>query len=135
MESYANVAAKNVPPYEQQVSSSRSLLPTYISHHFVTTMLQPHPDPALLTTPSLVGDTPFDDIAKVNVVHRDSELSTKSTTGTGPSPPRDEREDRYSNAQMPRGWDKVKDIVLRPSVAGGIVGVGKPAYALITYKD
>ena len=126
MGSYANVAAKNVPPYEQQVSSSRSLLPTYISHHFVTTMLQPHPDPALLTTPSLVSGTTFDDAAKVNVVQRDSELLTRSTTGTGPSPPRDEREDKYPDDQMPRRWDKMKDIILRPSVAGGLVGVGKP---------
>jgi hypothetical protein len=91
-------------------------------------MPQPHPDPALLTTPSLLGDAPFDDTAKVNVVHRDSEPSTKSTsdaaTGPGLSPPRREREDKYSNDQMPRGWEKVKDVVLRPSVAGGLVGVG-----------
>jgi len=117
MGSYANVAAKNVPPYEQQ----------------------PHPDPALLTTPSLVGGTAFDDIAKVNVVQRDSELLTKSTTGTGPSPPRDEREDKYSDDQMPRRWDKVKDIILRPSVAGGLVGVANigllagASYAFYTY--
>jgi hypothetical protein len=94
-------------------------------------MLQPHPDPALLNTPSLVGDAPFDDTAKVNVVHRDSEPSTKSTsdaaTGPGLSPPTGERVDKYSDDQTPRRWEKVKDIVLRPSVAGGLVGVGMPA--------
>ena len=106
--------------------------------HFVTTM-QPHPDPALLTTPSLVGDEPFDEIAKVNVVHRDSEPLTKSTsdapTGTGPSPPRGGREDKHSETQTPRRWDTVKDVVLRPSVAGGLVGVGMSAWVLRTYKD
>lgn len=94
-------------------------------------MSQPHPDPALLTTPSLVGSAPFDDTAKVNVVPRDSVPLTKSTsdtaTGTGPSPPRGEREDRYSDDQTPRRWEKVKDIVLRPSVAGGLIGIGMPA--------
>lgn len=121
MESYANIAAKNVPPYEQQ----------------------PHPDPALLNTPSLVGDAPFDDTAKVNVVHRDSEPSTKSTsdaaTGPGLLPPTGERVDKYSDDQTPRRWEKVKDIVLRPSVAGGLVGVANvgllagASYALYMY--
>lgn len=90
-------------------------------------MPQPHPDPALLNTPSLVGGAPFDDTAKVNVVPRDSVPSTKSTsdtaTGTGLSPPRGED----SDDQTPRRWEKVKDIVLRPSVAGGLVGIGMPA--------
>jgi hypothetical protein len=107
--------------------------------HFVTTMLQPHPDPALLTTPSLVGGEPFDETAKVNVVQRDTEPLTKSTsdapTGTGPSPPRGERGDKHSEDQTPRRWDMVKDIVLRPSVAGGLVGVGMSAWVLSTYKD
>jgi len=102
MDSYANVAAKNVPPYEQQ----------------------PHPDPALLTTPSLVSGAPFDDTLKVNVVPRDSTMSnSEAATGTGSSPPRGERDDKYSDDQTPQRWEKVKDIVLRPSVAGGLVGV------------
>ncbi|KAF8274412.1 hypothetical protein EI94DRAFT_1794212 [Lactarius quietus] len=102
MESYANVAAKNVPPYEQQ----------------------PHPDPALLTTPS--------------------GLSTKSTsdaaTGTGLSPPGGERMDKYSY-ETPQGWGKVKDIVLRPSVAGGLAGVANigllagASYAFYTHPQ
>ncbi|KAH9061377.1 hypothetical protein EDB87DRAFT_1611506 [Lactarius vividus] len=103
MEPYAKVAAKNVPPYEQQ----------------------PHPDAALLNTPSLLGGAPFDDTAKANVVHRDSEFSTKLTSdaASGLSPPREEKEDNLSEAQIPRSWEKVKDIVLRPSVAGGLVGI------------
>ena len=105
-----------------------SLLPAHISHHFVVTPHQAHPDAALLTTPSLLGTTPFDDTAKINVVHRDSEPSTRPMPDAagGLPPPRKEKEGKYSEAQTPP-WEKVKDIVLRPSVAGGLVGVGRSA--------
>lgn len=105
--------------------------------HHLTTLHQAHPDPALLTTPSLLGSAPFDDNAKVNVVHRDSEPSTRSTSdaASGPSPPRKEREGKYSEAQTPPRWENVKDIILRPSVAGGLVGVGRSAWALSPYGD
>ncbi|KAI9437751.1 hypothetical protein H4582DRAFT_1957341 [Lactarius indigo] len=119
MEPYAKVAAKNVPPYEQQ----------------------PHPDAALLNTPSLLGGAPFDDNAKVNMVHRDSEPSTKSTSdaASGLSLPREAKQGKHSEAQAPRRWEKVKDIVLRPSVAGGLVGITNigllagASYAFYTY--
>ncbi|KAH9176434.1 hypothetical protein EDB89DRAFT_162504 [Lactarius sanguifluus] len=119
MEPYAKVAAKNVPPYEQQ----------------------PHPDAALLNTPSLLGGAPFDDTAKVNVIHRDSEPSTKlaSDGASELPPPREERQGKHSEVQTPRRWEKVKDIVLRPAVAGGFVGVANigllagASYAFYTY--
>ena len=71
------------------------------------------------------------------MVHRDSELSTRSTSdaASGRSLPREEKEGRYSGAQTPQRWEKVKDIVLRPSVAGGLVGVGRFAKALSAYTD
>ncbi|KAI9463540.1 hypothetical protein BJY52DRAFT_1202861 [Lactarius psammicola] len=107
MEPYAKVAAKNVAPYEEQ----------------------PHPDAALLNTPSLLGGAPFDDIANVNVVHRDTDFHLQGR----------KREDKRSEAQTPPRWEKVKDIILRPSVAGGFVGVANigllagASYAFYTY--
>jgi len=51
------------------------------------------------------------------------QINATSDAASGLSPPREEREGKYSETQTPRRWEKVKDIVLRPSVAGGLVGV------------
>ncbi|KAI0253974.1 hypothetical protein BJV78DRAFT_1097026, partial [Lactifluus subvellereus] len=105
--SYANIAAKNAPPPEQQ----------------------PYPDPALLTTPSSLGGATPDGVSKITVVPpRSREPSTTTTSDRAGRPSESTSEDstrRRPEAQTSRRWEKVKDIILRPSVAGGLVGIGR----------
>ncbi|KAF8844264.1 hypothetical protein BDN67DRAFT_963000 [Paxillus ammoniavirescens] len=117
MSSYAKVAAHNAP------SPSR----------------QPHPSPALLTTdekPATVSEV--DDAAKVGVISGD--FRDGSTTYASETVVRDESEvDLTSPGEKARGgrsrrlqeaalevnylWQLTKQCLLRPGVAGGLVGL------------
>jgi len=92
---------------------------------------QPHPDPALLTTPSVLGGLPPDitGTTKVNVVQSNYGEPSTSTTPESPgqasesgSPSKDSASKR-SETPTPWRWEKVKGAILRPSIAGGLVGI------------
>ncbi|KAH9978531.1 hypothetical protein BGW80DRAFT_1165130 [Lactifluus volemus] len=100
MVSYANIAAKNVPPREQQ----------------------PHPDPSLLITPSSLGGVSQDGNSKVTVVHAHSREPSTSITSESANrlfeSTNEDRTRKQPDAQTPRLWEKLKCNILRPSVAG-----------------
>lgn len=105
MESYANIAATNAPPPEKQ----------------------PHPDPALLTTPSVLGGPPPDITTKVNVARPDNGEPLTYTTPESPSrgswSPSEDDANKNTEAVTLQRWEKVKEVILRPSVVGGLVGI------------
>ncbi|KAK7035243.1 hypothetical protein VNI00_012010 [Paramarasmius palmivorus] len=109
--SYANVAASNIPPN------------------------QPQPDPALLTTPSDVSAAgPADDTAKVNVVPHDWRSNPTTVTSETKPPPDSAFEDKAGRGKASKRfreveaegaylWNVAKHYLLRPGVAGGLVGL------------
>ncbi|KAI0815221.1 hypothetical protein BC629DRAFT_1579714 [Irpex lacteus] len=125
--SYASVAAHNAPPPSAQ----------------------PHPDPALLTTEPPSQDNIADDAAKLNIVSNDFRENPATLTSTA-----DIREDKsskgkkavdkakhYAHELEDEGfylWNLVKHQLLRPGVAGGLLGVvnvgllGFASYSLYT---
>ncbi|KIJ18789.1 hypothetical protein PAXINDRAFT_71067 [Paxillus involutus ATCC 200175] len=132
MSSYAKVAAHNAP------SPSR----------------QPHPNPALLTTEEPATVSEVDDAAKVGVISGD--FRDGSTTYVSETVVRDESEVDLTipGERAPRGgcsrklqeavlevsylWQLTKQCLLRPGVAGGLVGLANvgllsgAGYALYT---
>jgi len=120
--SYASVTSHNVPPPSQQ----------------------PHPDPSLLNTGPLSASNVADDGAKVNVVSSDfrsnpatftSEAQItvnndyEDITGTRPGSNRNKfKKDakkgfREAEAEGEYVWEVTKQYLLRPGVAGGLIGL------------
>ncbi|KAI0342067.1 hypothetical protein BDW22DRAFT_1395949 [Trametopsis cervina] len=127
--SYASVAARNAPPPSEQ----------------------PHADPALLTTETPSHFSPADDTAKVSIVPSDFKTNPETITSTAdvpfepaPIPISGGIPDHASRAAKPDGkkakskakayaheledeglhvWDLAKHHLLRPGVAGGLLGV------------
>lgn len=127
--SYASVAAHNAPP----------------------AALQPKPDPSLLTTEPPTQDNIADDAAKLNVVAPDFKQHPETTTSTASVPiqplpqpisggvPLDtsgsgpayghraaDAAKRYVHEAEEEGvhsWNVAKRYLLRPGVAGGLLGV------------
>jgi len=117
--SYAAVAAHNAPPPSEQ----------------------PHPDPALLNVPNLATAPPpaADDASKVNVVASDfkehpatltseyvNSFPPPSPSPSGPPAPRKRRARKTFDDAEAEGlylWEKLKDVLFRPPVAGGLLGV------------
>ncbi|EFI28198.1 hypothetical protein CC1G_14225 [Coprinopsis cinerea okayama7 len=115
--SYASVAAQNVPPQEKW----------------------PQPDPALLNTTPPTDHTVVDDAAKVNVVgpdfkenpHTAFEENIRRNVSTSESEGDDDRGDgskrrkhrRHRKHHPQTLWDQATEYLLRPGVAGGLVGI------------
>ncbi|KAF5325879.1 hypothetical protein D9611_000205 [Ephemerocybe angulata] len=122
--SYAAVAAQNAPPPSEQ----------------------PQPDPGLLTVEEPSGSTTIDTSSKINIVssqefkdhpHTDAEtvptqpqvVSGNSGSGNkrplGEDTTRDKIKKRKHQAQEEAAtlWAQVVDYVVRPQVAGGLLGV------------
>lgn len=125
--SYASVAAHNAPPPSEQ----------------------PHADPSLLTTPSDVQPvaTAVDDSAKVNVAPADfkthpstltSEVAdsnppypiSESPAPTGKPSARKRAHDaeKKAEAKSLQLWGTIHEQLMRPAVAGGLIGVGSYTY-------
>ncbi|KAI0949501.1 hypothetical protein AcW1_009094 [Taiwanofungus camphoratus] len=114
--SYAAVAAQNMPPPSQQ----------------------PQPDPALLSTEPPSTDNVADDAAKVNLVAPDFRANPATITSQSTVPPESaspaptragkarSTARRYAHDAEEEGfylWARTKDILFRPAVAGGILGL------------
>ncbi|KAG7090864.1 hypothetical protein E1B28_009945 [Marasmius oreades] len=108
--SYADVASSNLPPN------------------------QPRPDPALLNTESPRTSTIADDTSKVNVVHPDFRENPATVTSETRPPPDSKREREHAKPKVRRHlhdaeqegfhlWQVAKQYLLRPGVAGGLVGL------------
>ncbi|OAX44170.1 hypothetical protein K503DRAFT_789071 [Rhizopogon vinicolor AM-OR11-026] len=129
--SYASVAARDAP------------LPSE----------QPHPDPALLTTEQSPSNNIIDDTSKVNVIPRDFE-EDPSTYTSDVYVPEDTEGDtgrvgkgkgskRLQEAQAEGTylWEVTKHYLLRPGIAGGLVGLANigllssVGYAFYTKPD
>ncbi|KAF7793770.1 hypothetical protein EIP86_004891 [Pleurotus ostreatoroseus] len=118
--SYAAVAAKDAPPEA----------------------LQPHPDPALLTTEPPSQDNIADDAAKLNIVSPDFKQHPATLTSIQDIPAEStppvshphyhkekaaDRARRYAHQVEDEGfylWNVTKHYLFRPAVAGGLLGVG-----------
>ncbi|EJD02596.1 uncharacterized protein FOMMEDRAFT_28328 [Fomitiporia mediterranea MF3/22] len=125
--SYANVAKENAPPHSQQ----------------------PKPDPALLNTGLPTTSAIADDTAKVNIVppnfKRDpvtvtsesgpyidessSEGDDKNINGSEKRKRRRDRQLRNAETEAAGFFAAAKEQLLRPGVAGGLIGVGYASYA------
>lgn len=127
--SYASVAAKDAPPYAQQ----------------------PHADPGLLTTDPPTHDNIADGLGKVNIVSSDFRDHPESTFNAHdipvdrePAPAHNhnhshahghphhenaaDRARRYAHELEDEGfhlWTAAKHVLLRPAVAGGLLGIGE----------
>ncbi|KAJ7901717.1 hypothetical protein B0H14DRAFT_2668174 [Mycena olivaceomarginata] len=97
MASYAQVTAHNAPPIEQQ----------------------PHPDPALLNTAPSAPASPYDSTKKVNVVPMPSNNFPSSSNNSG----RAHRRYDEAKAEGDYLWESAKGYLLRPGVAGGLIGL------------
>ena len=104
---------------------------------------QPLPDPALLNTTQSTASGVADDTAKVGVVSPNFKQNPATTTSTYQPPRYDEGESDSPHRRAPKTkakakklardaekeaihWSAVaKELVLRPPVAGGLIGVGK----------
>lgn len=85
----------------------------------------------------MLGGPPPDIATKVSVVQPNhGEPSTHTTSGSpgraSELPSKDRTKDRSEAPPMLWRWDKAKEVVLRPSIAGGLVGVGglPPAFSI-----
>lgn len=104
---------------------------------------QPLPDPALLNTNKSTASGVADDTRKVNVVSPNFKQNPATTTSTfqpprydeeesDPSPHRRTAKNKAKAKKIARDAEKeaihwsavIKELVLRPPVAGGLVGVG-----------
>lgn len=104
---------------------------------------QPLPDPALLNTVKPTASGVADDTAKVGVVSPNFKENPATTTSTYKPPRYDEGSDSSPHHRTAKNkpkakrlardaekevihWSAVaKELVLRPPVAGGLVGVGE----------
>lgn len=134
--SYASVAAQNAPPPSQQVHTWAHFVPLR-DHDHSDLFSQPRPDPALLTTEPPSANNIADDAAKVNIVSSDfrSNPATETSvnapaghaTGTPVSHNARGKAKRYLHEAEKEGfyvWEVAKQYLLRPGVAGGLLGLG-----------
>ncbi|KAJ7096437.1 hypothetical protein C8R44DRAFT_717981 [Mycena epipterygia] len=99
MSSYADRVAHNAAPYSEQ----------------------PHPDPALLNTASPSSTPDIDPTKKVNVP-----MSTNHSPNPTPNPAPSRRPNRRLEESKAEGlylWQSAKDYLLKPGVAGGLIGI------------
>ncbi|EIW82944.1 hypothetical protein CONPUDRAFT_121241 [Coniophora puteana RWD-64-598 SS2] len=135
--SYAAAAASNASPLSDQARLSLytiiHILFSHISH-----IIQPHPDPALLTTPADVArpSNVADDTAKVNVVSADFKQNPATLTSEAlipedrdlPNRSRGRRSRPNQRLQEAEAegiylWNTFKTYLFQPGVAGGLVGL------------
>lgn len=116
------------------------------SHILQLTPTQPHPDPSLLNTQPPTADNIADDAAKVNVVSADFKSNPATYTSEGRLAVDEQYDDvmtghndsrkykaekkvnkayREAEAEGEYIWEVIKQHLLRPGVAGGLVGLGK----------
>lgn len=126
--SYASVTAKDAPP----------------------AALQPHPNPAFLNTEPPSHNNIADDVAKVNIVGPDFKEHPETITSTRDVPRetpaavesharrtrRADRARKFAHQAEDEGfylWNYAQHYILRPSVAGGLLGIGAstPTYTCI----
>ena len=106
---------------------------------------QPHPDPALLNTSKSTASGIADDTAKVGIVSPNFKQNPATTTSTYKPPRygeeesdssphhRTKKDNKAKAKNFARGAEKevvhwsavAKELILRPPVAGGLIGVGK----------
>ena len=102
---------------------------------------QPHPDPALLTTEQSPSNNVIDDTSKVNVVSRDFKEDPSSTYTSDVYVSEDAESELIDTGRVGKGkgnkrlqeaqaegtylWEVTKHYLLRPGVAGGLVGLGE----------
>ncbi|KAI0823391.1 hypothetical protein BC628DRAFT_1325257 [Trametes gibbosa] len=125
--SYASVAAHNAPPPSEQ----------------------PHPDLGFFTTEPPSASNIADDAAKLNIVAPDFKKHPATTTSVQdiapdlptPGAPKSNKPRRYLKEVEDEGfylWNVAKHYILRPSVAGGLLGLlnlgvlGGTAYTFYT---
>ena len=118
--SYASVAARNAPSPDNQ----------------------PRPDPALLTTEAPTGSSIIDSTSKLNVVAPD--FKEHPHTDVEQIPADDERfpvaSGKKPNKKRKREeaaslWEQVSDTLMRPKVAGGLVGIGRVLFQGQSYES
>ena len=103
---------------------------------------QPLPDPALLNTVQPTASGVADDTAKVGIVSPNFKQNPATTTSTykpprydeesDPPPHRPKKDNKAKGKKLARDareeaihWSAVvKEVLLRPPVAGGLVGIG-----------
>jgi len=94
---------------------------------------QPQPDTALLNTEPPEAPLVADDTSKVNVVHPDFKENPMTVTSENRPPPDSAREKKKDKAERKLReaeeeglylWQLTKQVLLRPGVAGGLVGLG-----------
>lgn len=140
--SYASVASHNAPPPSQQVSYHVGS-----SQYVILNLLcpQPHPDPSLLNTNPFPASNVADDGAKVNVVSSDFKSNPATFTSEAQVTVDDDYGDlttarsgannkkfkknakkgfREAEAEGEYLWEVTKQYILRPGVAGGLIGLG-----------
>ena len=118
--SYASTAAHNAPPPSQQ----------------------PHPDPALLNTTPPTHDNVVHDSTKVNIVAPDFKQNLYSSEspravfgedeedefpaipGDKPRKAKAKKRVQQAEAEGLQLWETAKHYLVRPGVAGGLIGVG-----------
>jgi len=110
--SYAKVAASGAPPASQQ----------------------PHADPALLFTESSSIEV-VDDSSKINIAPPDFKKNPHTTTSESNVVPQYASDDKKSRKQKAKHqlekaeqegeylWEKLREQLLRPGVAGGLIGL------------
>lgn len=105
--------------------------------------LQPHPDPGLLNTEPPTAPNFIDDTAKVNIVDPSYKEHPATITSLNRPPTDDERSRRHYEKYRERAkkdldaaerrgigiWENMKERLLRPGVAGGLLGIGGSLYA------
>ena len=96
--------------------------------------LQPKPDPALLNTGSSRSDAVADDTSKVNVVPADFKdkpstftSETRESIVRDAEPAGDEGRSHAHKAEAEglHYWEVAKEHLIRPAVAGGLIGIGE----------
>lgn len=138
--SYADVAAHNAPPPSQQVCSSISRIQW---QRLIEPSHQPHPDPALLNTEPPTADNIIDD-AKVNIVAPNFKAQldaagpdhNEASGAKRPSSAKD-RARKYVHDAEEEGlqlWAAAKQLLFRPAVAGGLIGL-RELFASLTFAQ
>ena len=115
------------------------------NHNLQLTSIQPHADPSLLNTRPSTANNIADDAAKVNVVSTDFKSNPATYTSEGRLAVDDEYDDlvtghndgkykakkkmnkAYRDAEAEGGyiWEVAKQYLLRPGIAGGLIGLGE----------
>ena len=77
----------------------------------------------------MLGGSPPDFAKKVNVVQPEYEQFPTCTTSESPSresgSPSEDSASKDPEAPMLWKWKKIKEVILQPSITGGLVGIGR----------